>query len=84
MICRLCHFEHPSTMLCNVAKRLRDRDATNSVATNSATNGEPDVKTSHSRPERGAAGQTANRRSRDAYNAYQRDYMRKVRSRTVN
>jgi len=57
------------------------RGATNKapVATNVATN-EDDVATN---AENGSA-RTANRRAREAFNAYQRDYMRRRRAKAKN
>lgn len=91
MTCRACGFDHPPMMLCGVAKRLR---ATNEgVATNNATNGMgieispqcvgrvPVVGRGVSEVV-GVEGKTRNRRTRESYNAYQREYMKRYRAKT--
>jgi hypothetical protein len=81
--CRGCKEIHDPLMSCSVAKRI----ATNAsnTATNNATNaneakvvlvdrGQPDVPSVSAGV--GGLGRTSNRRSRETYNAYQREYMR--------
>jgi hypothetical protein len=81
-------------MLCSVAKRLKAATnaeeerltATNNPATNveTATNERLTVATNEKSEKKVAGGvslgPTQNRRAREAYNAYQREYMRKRRA----
>ena len=91
--CPFCSKAHFANERCGVdsegALAANLRGATNSatnkapVATNAATNGatnEDDVATN---AENGSA-RTANRRTREAFNAYQRDYMRRRRAKAKN
>lgn len=89
MTCRACHQDHPPMMLCGVARRIaiNSRSAINADAINRA-NGEtpldqpviPVVAAPTAigvdSPER----RTPNRRAREVYNAYMKDYMRKRRT----
>lgn len=85
--CRLCGHEHYGM--------AHVWDATNTVktATNDATNSRGAAKRSACEPDQrksglpelaprqpGETGKTANRRDRKAYNAYQREYMKKRRA----
>ena len=88
-LCNACKNDHDPLMRCEVAAKLRltatngGEDATNEqVGRISGAVGEADVE-EPGEVSGGAVvvGKTANRRTREAYNAYQREYMRRRRAR---
>jgi hypothetical protein len=82
MTCRACHLNHSPLIRCEVFARQQaaiNRHAINGVAINKGE--DHVVKPIDSAGKESGAGRTGNRRSREAYNAYMREYMRKRRGR---
>jgi len=87
--CPFCSKAHFASERCGVdsegALAANLRGATNKapVATNEATNSATNKDDVATNAENGSA-RTANRRTREAFNAYQRDYMRRRRAKAKN
>lgn len=81
MPCRACGKPHPSSMRCEVWSAI-NKPAINSDAINKDVEVSPvpaSGKEVQAAP--GVVSRTANRRSREAYNAYMREYMKAKRGR---
>lgn len=92
-LCPICSTRHESYQAHVFATNriATNKDATNKRADGVNVDGIPEVSGGVQRPvvqdvsgvrEVGADSRTANRRSREAYNAYQREYMRRKRAGT--